>query len=62
MKNINRTARAVAATFIAERRAETGEGNGFVECAIISLGGLAITLLLIAYGVFPTAEQLVLLQ
>ena len=60
MPKIDRTATPTARVAVASRFAET-RGAGLAECAIVSIGGLAVALMLIANGLFP-AELLTVLQ
>ena len=60
MAQEDRKARVVAIAVAASRRGD--QGTGFFECAIVSLGGVAVAMLLIAHGVFASAAQLVLPQ
>ena len=61
MLKTNRSANIAAFAWGASKPAEQ-QSTGLVECAIFSLAGLPISLMLIAHGVFPAAMQLAALQ
>jgi hypothetical protein len=60
MTDTDRTANTAAFAFTATTRVER-KGTGLVECVILSLAGLAITILLVAHDI-PTAMQLTVMQ
>ena len=60
MQKIDRTAVPTARVAVASRLDET-QSAGFFECAMISIGGLAISLMLIAHALLP-AQLLAVLQ
>jgi hypothetical protein len=54
MLKTNRAANTAGFAFTDAKHAER-KYSGLVECAIVSIAGLAVTLLLIAQGFLPTA-------
>jgi len=60
MTDTNRTANTVELDFTATKRLER-KSTGLLECAIVSVAGLAITLLAITHNV-PNALQLTVMQ
>ncbi|HEV2185629.1 MAG TPA: hypothetical protein VGR70_00370 [Stellaceae bacterium] len=54
-------AKAIPIALTGGRRGETEE-TGLVDCVIVSLGGLALALMLIHQNLFPTAMQLLASQ
>ena len=57
MPRTQRTAKAISIALTAGRRGEP-EDTGLVDCVIVSLGGLALAIMLLHQDLFPTAIQL----
>jgi hypothetical protein len=63
MQKITRTVQVAKTIWPGAERAETARrNNGLIECAIWSLAGLAVALLLIAHNWLPDLAQLTLAQ
>jgi hypothetical protein len=60
MTDTTRTANNAASAFTTSKRAER-KSTGLIECVIVSLAGLGITMLLMAHDI-PTAMQLTVMQ
>ena len=61
MPRTQRTAKAIAIAATAGKRGEPAD-TGLVDCVIVSLGGLALALMLIHQDLFPTVMQLLASQ
>jgi len=63
MQKTTRTAQVAKSVWTGTKRSETArESSGLIECAIWSLAGLAVALLLIAHGWLSDLAQLTLAQ